>query len=290
MTPPISRTDAPDQVASGSGPQEQDRLITEHIPLVHHLVRETLSRVPSHVSGDDLVSAGLLALTQAAQAFEVDRGAKFATFAAARIRGAILDELRSMDWASRSVRRRARQIEAAQETLAAQKGRTATDEEISADTGLSVHEVRGNKDSVARAALLSLQGFADTPIDDVVPGRGPSPEELLETREQVALLVDAIACLPHRLRKVVEDYFFAERAMAEIAADLGVTESRVSQMRAEALERLRGALEHALDGPSTTPASSHSSSASSVAQRRRQTYFTAVAERRTMAARLTSVN
>jgi RNA polymerase sigma factor for flagellar operon FliA len=289
MTTSPHRAEGSEDAGEGGAEEEYERLVCDHLPLVHHLVRETLTRVPAHVTGDDLTSAGMAALVQAAHAFEPERGVKFATFASPRIRGAILDELRSLDWASRSVRRRARQLDAAREAITSQEGRDATDHELAAHTGLSLPEVRANRAGVARAAVLSLQGFGDASIDEIVPGRGPSPEQLIETRERVALLVDAIACLPHRLRTVVEDYFFAERPMSEIAADLGVTESRVSQMRAEALERLRGALDHVLEESPTRVLSSRRLPGG-VAERRTKDYYDAVANRRTVSARLTSVS
>ena len=284
-TPPSNATTPPPV-----GSQEWEvQLVTEHLPLVHHLVRETLSRVPSHVTGDDLTSAGMVALVQAARAFQTDRGVKFSTFASARIRGAILDELRALDWASRSVRRRARQIDTATEAVSGEKGGTATDEEVAQATGLSLREIDKNRAAVARASVLSMQGFGESGPDEFLPTREPSPEEVLERREEMAFLCDAIQLLPSRLRKVIEDYFFEERPMAVIAAELGVTESRVSQMRAEALVRLRGALGHVLGSPATKP-SGRAGRHLGVAERRRQDYYEAVAVRRTPAARLTTVS
>jgi RNA polymerase sigma factor FliA len=129
---------------------------------------------------------------------------------------------------------------------------------------------------------MSLQGFGDTPIDDVLPTRAPSPEEKVEQNERVGYLVDAVAELPERLRVVVESYFFGERPMAEIADELGVTESRVSQMRAEALVLLKDAMNSALDPELVKPAERPDGCAA----RRRDAYFAAVASRRTATARL----
>ena len=116
--------------------------------------------------------------------------------------------------------------------------------------GISIEELQANVDDVSRASVMSLQGFGETPIDDILPTRAPSPEERVEQREKVGYLVDAVAELPERLRAVVEGYFFAERPMAEIALELGVTESRVSQMRAEALVLMKEAMNRALDAGS----------------------------------------
>ena len=123
-----------------------DELVQQALPLVGHIVREMLSRVPAHVSRDDLMSAGLLALVQAAKAFDPERGVSFSGYAATRIRGGIVDELRSLDWASRSVRRRARQVEEARNTLAVSLGRVATDAEVAGALGLGVNELASHQE------------------------------------------------------------------------------------------------------------------------------------------------
>lgn len=262
--------------------QSCEDLVTAHMPLVGHIVREIMSRIPAHVSRDDLASAGLVALVQAAKSFDPSRGVTFARYAATRVRGATLDELRSIDWASRSVRRRARELEDTRNKLAADLGRTPTDAEIASVLGMSVEEIAANNVDVSRAAVMSLQGFGETPIDDLLPSRAPGPEQMLEQRERVGYLVDAVAELPKRLRTVVEDYFFCERPMAEIADELGVTESRVSQMRAEALVLLKDALNSVLEPSLVAP----HSRPDGCAARRRDAYFCAVAGRRSVAARL----
>lgn len=263
----------------------RDELITSHLPLVGHLVRETLARVPAHVSRDDLTSAGMAALVQAAGSFDAERGVVFARYAATRIRGAILDELRGIDWASRSVRRRARQLDESRAQLAAELGRVPSTAEVASALGLSVEEVVANDEDVSRATVMSLQGFGDTPVEDLLPTVEPSPEAQLEHRERLGYLVDAVAELPERLRTVVEDYFFAERPMADIAADLGVSESRISQMRAEALVLLKGAMNAALAPELVAPATRPQGCAA----RRREAYFAAVANRRPALARLGTV-
>jgi RNA polymerase sigma factor for flagellar operon FliA len=209
----------------------------------------------------------------------------FTRYASTRIRGAIIDELRGIDWASRSVRRRARQLEDTRSRLAGELGRAPSDAEVATASGITVEEITANDEDVSRASVMSLQGFGDTPIDDVLPTRAPSPEDRLEHRERIGYLVDAVALLPDRLRTVVEAYFFEERPMADIAADLGVTESRVSQMRAEALVLLKDAMNSALDPELVTP----HARPDGCAARRRDAYFAAVASRRTATARLATV-
>ncbi|MGN6782665.1 MAG: sigma-70 family RNA polymerase sigma factor [Marmoricola sp.] len=255
--------------------EERDELITSHMALVGHIVRETMNRVPGHVNRDDLTSAGLTALVQAARAYDGSRGVPFARYAATRVRGAVLDELRGIDWASRSVRRRARDLEETRNRLSGQLGRPATDAEVGTALGLSSEEIAANRDDVARASLVSLSGIADTSLDELLPSGGLTPEQVVEHEERVAYLREAIQELPERLRVVVEQYFFAERPMAEIAAELGVTESRVSQIRAEALSLLKGALTFSLEPEQMQP----ELRPDGCAARRRHAYFAAVAAR-----------
>ncbi len=262
-------------VSAHRGTPAAEALIVGNTALVGHIVRETMSRVPAHVDRDDLTSAGLLALVQAAQAYDPERGVPFNRYAATRIRGAIVDELRSVDWASRSVRRRARELDATRARLAGVLGRTATAAEVADAAGLRVEEVTGNDDDIARAQVLSLHASEDEGIGDTLVGNAPDPQRSLEHRERLTYLTEAVAELPERLRLVVEQYFLNERPMAEIAEILGVTESRISQLRAEALVLLRDALNHELD-PDLLPVPSRPDGS---AAKRREAYFAAVAKR-----------
>ncbi len=265
-------------------PVSQDALVQQTLPLVGHIVRDMLSRVPGHVSRDDLMSAGLMALVQAAQAFDPDRGVSFSGYAATRVRGAIVDELRSLDWASRSVRRRARQVDEARNSLAVTLGRVATDAEVAGALGIGVAELHAHREDLSRAAVVSLQGFEDGVLDELLPAHGVTPVEVLEQRERIAYLHDGVERLPERLRTVVEGYFFQDRPMAEIAEELGVTESRVSQLRAEAVALLKGALTAALE-PDRKAA--HERPDGCVA-RRKESYYASVAAHRSFSARLAS--
>ncbi|QWC86997.1 sigma-70 family RNA polymerase sigma factor [Nocardioidaceae bacterium] len=245
------------------------------MPLVGHVVRETMGRVPSHVSRDDLTSAGLTALVSADRSFDGSRGVPFARYAATRIRGAVLDELRSVDWASRSVRRRARDLDRTRSELATALGRPASTAEVASALGLSAEEVLANDEDTARAQVMSLQAGEGSPVELLLVDNAPAPEEVLLRGEQVAYLHEAIAELPERLRTVVEQYFLAERPMAEIAAELDVTESRVSQMRAEALALIRHALATALEPWLVIP----HQRPDGCAARRKDAYVAAVAAR-----------
>jgi RNA polymerase sigma factor FliA len=229
-------TPSTSQVERGS----DDELVRENLPLVGYLVAEAASKLPGHVSRDDLTSSAMMALAQAARGFDAERGVPFARFATMRIRGAIIDELRSHDWASRSVRIKARQRAAAEEALAAVLGRHPTHAELATHLGISAHELSSVEEDVHRSVVLSLQGFSDAgTLEGMLPHQDPGPEDVVLNRERASYLVDAVSALPERLRLVVEGYFFQERPMAELAAELGVTESRISQMRAEALALLK---------------------------------------------------
>jgi RNA polymerase sigma factor for flagellar operon FliA len=263
--------------------RELDTLVRDHLALVGHLVREMLGRVPAHVNRDDLTSAGLAALAGAAKSYDPSRGTPFGSFATVRIRGALLDELRGLDWASRSVRHRARKIETATAELTARLGRTPTDTELAETLSVAVSELHAAADDVQRAVVLSLQGFAAGSAEDLLPDRGQGPEELLLHREKIGYLHQAIAALPERLRTVVESYFLDERPMAHIATELGVTESRVSQLRAEALTLLRDGINSQLD-PEQTAA--HTRKEGCIA-RRRTTYYNDIAIRGNLHTRLT---
>ena len=279
----MGSADSP-HVSLGTPTPTVDELITSHMPLVGHIVRETMGRLPAHVNRDDLTSAGLTALVQAGQGFDAERGVPFARYAATRIRGAILDELRSVDWASRSVRRRARDLDETRSRLANALGRVPSTEEVASAAGMSMEEIAANDDDIARAQVLSLQGSQETTYAETLASVAPGPDDLLEHRERLTYLMEAVAELPERLRIVVREYFLAERPMAEIAESLGVSESRVSQMRAEAMVLLKDAMNSQLD-PDLVPEAARPDGC---AARRRESYFAAVAARHAAGARRTN--
>ena len=263
----------------------QESLIRENMPLVGHVVREMLFKVPAHVHRDDLASAGYAALVTAAQAFDPQRGIPFVRFAARRVRGALLDELRAMDWASRSVRARARRADVARQELTAQLGRTPTPTEQAELLGVAVGELSNVEDDVQRAAVLSLQGFTAGAAEDMVAATDLNPEEMLLHRERLGYLHDAVAVLPERLRFVVEASFLQERPLSDVAAELGVTESRVSQLRTEALALLKDGLSTHMDEKDAVSAKNDGCVA-----RRRAAYVAQIAGRSTMASRLAATD
>jgi RNA polymerase sigma factor FliA len=265
---------------------EQEELIRQHMPLVGHLVRDMLTRIPNHIHRDDLTSAGLHALVTAARGWDPDRGIPFHRFAATRIRGAILDELRSLDWATRSVRSKARATDSTRQSLTVTLGRTPSKEELAQALGTTTTDLHQTDNDVQRATVLSLQGFTTSSADDMVTERTPGPEDMLVRREQIGYLHHAIASLPERLRVVITEYFLNERPMADIAADLGVTESRISQLRAEALSLLKDGMNTHLD-PALAPTPENPES---IVARRRATYYATIADNTSLHSRLAMTN
>ncbi|HWS35359.1 MAG TPA: sigma-70 family RNA polymerase sigma factor [Actinoplanes sp.] len=266
--------------------REQEDLIRQHMPLVGHLVRDMLSRIPNHIHRDDLTSAGLHALVTAARGWDPQRGVPFHRFAGTRIRGALLDELRALDWATRSVRSKARNTDTTRQHLTTTLGRTPTPEELAQALGTTTSELKQTDTDVQRATVLSLQGFTTSSADDLVTERAPGPEEMLLRREQIGYLHHAISSLPERLQTVVTEYFLHERPMADIADDLGVTESRVSQLRAEALSLLKDGLNTHLN-PELAPVPDNPES---ITARRRASYYANIANNTTMHSRLAMTN
>ena len=263
-------------------PNDVEDLCRTHLVLVQHEVRALSSRLPRHVHQDDLVSAGMAALAAAAASFDPAHGVPFGRFAVRRIRGALLDELRSADWASRSVRGRKRARDLAHDALAGRLGRTPTNAELAEHMAVDVAELDALEVDVHRAVVLSVEGLTaeGAASDGVLPVSSSTPESVLVERERQSYLHDAVQALPERLRVVVEGYFLEERPMKEIADALGVTESRVSQLRAEALRMLKDGLNaHLAPELMTEPAGG-------VVGRRREAYYAAVAGRSTYAARL----
>jgi RNA polymerase sigma factor FliA len=233
--------------------REVDALVTEHLPLATFAVNAVAARIslPAHVSRDDLISCAHVALVEVARRFDPSAGASFATYALARLQGAVLDELRSGDWASRSVRAAARRTDAAADALTISLGRPPTREELAADLGMARSDLDNLRVDVHRAVMVSID--AETGPDGGsldLPDTGESPERALLRGERARYLHDAIRALPDRLDEVVERNFFGGESLTEIADGLGVTLSRVSQMRARALVLLYAAMKETWDGTS----------------------------------------
>src|SRR5215211_6938988 len=226
----------------------RDRLILTYAPLVKYVAGRLGSGLPAHVDEGDLVSYGLLGLISAIERYEPERDVKFETYAIARIKGSILDELRSLDWVPRSVRSRARQIERAMGELEAKFARAPTDEEIAAKVGITVEELEGSLTDISRSSIAALDelwtisgsgGDQVALIDTIEDTQGPEPQSAFAQTELKEALGEAIARLPEREKLVVTLYYYEELTLREIGDVLGVTESRVSQLHTKAILRLR---------------------------------------------------
>ena len=255
-----------------------DQLVLANLALVGYHVNEVLHRVPPSVSRDDLASAGSFALVLAARAYDATSGVPFPRYAALRIRGAILDELRSMDWASRGARRRARELATAGDRLRAELGRQPSREELAVALGTDVAGVEEARlDAERRVLRLDAPGSM---LADAVPDPAATPEDALLSGERLHWLRAAVHTLPERLRVVVVGLYFEDRSIADLAAEMDVTESRISQLRTEALGLMRDGMNASLDpglvGEASRPGG--------VAERRRQAYYAAVAARAAMPA------
>lgn len=225
--------------------EERDHLVESFLPHVKFIADRIAMKLPPSVESDDLYSAGVIGLIDAVEKFDPARGVLFKTYAELRIRGAILDSLRELDWVPRSVRRRAREVEATYLRIEQEKGRPAEDTEVAARLGLSLRDFH--------ALLTEFQGLTITGLDQNDDDDEPRQKQLsndpLDTPyahyEQTELkenLTAAIDELPERERKVIALYYVEELTMKEIGQVLGVTESRVSQMRTQAVLRLRSKL------------------------------------------------
>jgi RNA polymerase sigma factor for flagellar operon FliA len=222
-----------------------DDLVHAHLGLARRVVSRLAPRLPAHVSRDDLHAAGLLGLVNAAQSYDSERGVPFELYAARRIEGAVLDELRHADWATRGVRRRERQIDDATGPLAMALHRAPTADEVAAATGLGVAAVRRFHADRTRAALLHLERLSDSgELERALPPSAEGdPERRVLEQEHLDLIARAVDALPERLRRVVRAQFFDGLTGAQLADELEVSAARVLQLRREALVLLSHALE-----------------------------------------------
>ena len=229
----------------------RDRLILTYAPIVKYVAGRLGTGLPAHVDEGDLVSYGLLGLISAIERYDPDRDVKFETYAIARIKGSILDELRSLDWVPRSVRSRARQIERAMSELEARIGRAPSDEEIAKKVGITVEELEGSLTDISRSSIAALDelwtisgsgGDQVALIDTIEDTQGPEPQSAFALTELREMVADAITNLPEREKLVVTLYYYEDLTLREIGEVLGVTESRISQLHTKAILRLKARL------------------------------------------------
>ncbi len=225
----------------------QERLVLEHLPVVRHVARQVHEKLPQHIELDELIGAGTLGLVDAARKYDESKNVQFRSYAQFRVRGAILDSLRSLDWGPRELRRKGRAMEEATRALQARLGRPPQDAEVAAEMGialLQLQQLAGEIKGLDIAALNADRGDegGEEELAFVPAKESENPLFQCLDREARRRLIGAIDELGERERAVMRLYYFEEMTMREIGGVLGVVESRVSQIHSLALRRLRGLL------------------------------------------------
>ena len=230
--------------------QGREELVLRYLPLVKHVSARLAMGLPSHIELDDLFSYGIFGLLDALEKFDPGRGVKFETYAFTRVKGAILDGLRAMDWVPASMRQRARQVEDAFGRVEARLGRAAEDEEVAAELGLGAADFSRVLADIERASLLSLDELwgddngEEYALRDLVrDDAAPDPTQSAEWKDREQILAEAVEALPERERTVLTLFYYDGLTPKEIGAVLGVTVSRISQLHSKAVMRLRGHLD-----------------------------------------------
>ena len=229
----------------------RERLVVAYSPLVKYVSGRMASGLPAHVDEADLISYGLVGLINAIERFEPERDVKFETYAITRIKGAIIDELRSLDWVPRSVRARAREIEKANAKLEHQLQRAPTDDEMAKELKVSVEDFQDALLQISNSTVAALDelwtvsdssGDAVSLLDTLHDPDAPDPAHVLDQTDLKDRVAEAISRLPEREKLVVALYYYENLTLREIGEVLGVTESRVSQLHTKAVLRLRSRL------------------------------------------------
>jgi RNA polymerase sigma factor FliA len=230
----------------------RERLVLAYAPLVKYVAGRMSSGLPAHVEEADLISYGLLGLISAIERFDPGREIKFETFAITRIKGSIIDELRSLDWVPRSVRSKAREIEKMNAKLEHQLHRAPTDQEMATGLGVSTDEFQESLVRISNSSVVALDelwtvsdssGDQVSLLDTIQDPLAPDPAHEMDSTEMKDRLADAIARLPEREKLVVALYYYENLTLREIGEVLGVTESRVSQLHTKAVLRLKSRLQ-----------------------------------------------
>lgn len=231
---------------TAKGQLDRDALIRQHLPLVRRLATHMMAKLPPNVELDDLVQVGMIGLTEALSRYEASQGVQFETFATQRIRGAMLDELRNGDWMSRSSRKGQKDIERAIHRLEQTLGRSPLESEIAQEMGMELQEYQQLLGKVRGTQLLYLEDLGrgsgndgDDFLDRHLADQQLDPASLLRSQRLRSALVQAITQLPEREQYVMGMYYEQDMNLKEIAAVLGVTESRVCQLHSQAIARLR---------------------------------------------------
>ena len=233
--------------------QKRQELIVKYTPLIKYIANRIAIRLPSHIDIEDIVNTGVLGLMDAIEKFDPTRGVKFETYAEFRIKGAILDELRALDWVPRSVRKIATWLETANAALEKKLGRPAYDEELAEAMDIEVDKLHELLSRAGGISLLSLEMVINKndgkrPLMDFLSAKDDqNPVESMKLEEMRDIVADCIELLPEKEKLVVSLYYYDELTMKEIGSVLKLTESRVSQIHTKAVMRLRGKLRRTLE-------------------------------------------
>ena len=230
---------------TAKGQLDRNAMFHQHMPLVRRIAHHMIAKLPPNVELDDLIQVGLIGLNDALSRYEVTQGVQFETFASQRIRGAMLDELRDGDWMSRSSRKSQKDIEQALHRVEQRLGRSPAESEIAAELGLSLQDYQALLGKVRGTQLVYLEDMSRSDegeegfLDRHVADEGADPMAVLRDQRLRASLVEAIKALPEREQYIMGMYYEHDMNLKEIAAVLGVTESRVCQLHSQAIARLR---------------------------------------------------
>lgn len=240
-----------EQEAQRSTAQSRDELIVSHLPLVKFLVGRIATQLPPHLDQDDLMSAAVIGLITAAERFDPSRGVQFKTFAEQRIRGTIIDELRSQDWLTRSLRDKFKKLEREFVMLEHRFGRNPTSEEVAKSLEISVDDYHQMLEEIHLLSFVSLdESWEDedgSPFGllDILEDKGiENPQSQLMARQMLDSLTEAIEGLPEKERLVITFYYYEELNLKEIGAVLDLSESRISQLHSQAIVRLRAKMKN----------------------------------------------
>ena len=235
-----------DEYAARRSPELREKIIIEYAPLVKIVAGRLGMYLGYNVEYDDLVGYGVFGLIDAIDKFDFAKDVKFETYASLRIRGAILDQIRKMDWIPRTIRQKQKKIDAAIKDVETAKGRAATDTEIAENLGISEDEYADWQSQMAVTNVVSLDEFieqgTEAPIKDTAHSKVEGPEEALEKEELKKMLAESLELLTEKERKVIVLYYYEELTLKEISNVLEVSEPRVSQLHVRALQKMKAKL------------------------------------------------
>jgi len=226
----------------------REKIVLEHTPLIRYIVNRIAVRLPSHIDLDDLHNTGVIGLMDAIEKYDPEKNCKFKTYAEFRIKGAILDQLRSLDWVPRSVRQKSRKLERAYTEVEQRLGRAASDDEVADSLGLQIEKFHELMNQVRGTSLVNLEEIRGTNSDgdqagtfaDIVPDvNSENPFSSVKTIEMKEVIAETIASLPEKERLVISLYYYEDLNMKQIGGILGITESRVCQIHTKSVQRLK---------------------------------------------------